>query len=350
MKSNQLQTEFADDIFAHTKMSFWDHIEELRTHMWRAILGFLVCLCVGLAVGKPVTEFIARPVERELMNFYNRRIERTAREKGTDPHLKVLNKPRDVRFALSREQLQELATATGIKGEVPPRETPFELTVTIKPLDWAIETGIANLQVSRPPALSTLSATEAFIVYFKVSIYCGIVLASPWIFYQLWSFVAAGLHTHEKRLVNVYLPVSLGLFLSGVALAQFVVIPQALEYLLSFNEWMNVEPTLRLNEWLSFAIMTPLVFGVAFQLPLVMVALSRLGIFDAAAYRKHRRYAMFLMAILAVILAPSPDWYNMLALTVPLWFLYELGIVLCSWSPRPEIEVDVPESEEMIEV
>ena len=141
-----------------------------------------------------------------------------------------------------------------------------------------------------------MSPMEGFLVYLKVSLYCGVILASPWIFYQLWSFVAVGLYPHEKRLVNVYLPFSIGLFLAGVALCEFVVIPAALKYLLSFNASMQAEPNLRLSEWLSFAILTPLVFGAAFQLPLVMVVMNRLGILDAAAYRKHRRYAMFLMA------------------------------------------------------
>ena len=75
--------------------------------------------------------------------------------------------------------------------------------------------------------LTTLSAQEAFVVYFKVSILCGIVLASPFIFYQFWAFVGAGLYPHEKKYVHIYLPFSVGLFLTGVLLCQFVVLPGA---------------------------------------------------------------------------------------------------------------------------
>lgn len=340
-----------EDMFAHTKMSFWDHIEELRTHMWKAVLGFLVGLCIGLAVGKPMTDFIAAPVVRQLENFYDHRLEVAKQElQNQDPDLMRLNEAKPVRIAFDREQLQSLAEALGIKGAVPPRENPLDVMVSIRPVELATTIGAAQLRVGRRPTLATLSATEAFIVYFKVSIYCGIVIASPWIFYQMWSFVAAGLYAHEKRLVNVYLPVSVTLFLSGIALCEFLVIPEALKYLLSFNEWMNLEPDLRLNEWLSFAIFMPLVFGAAFQLPLVMLVLYRLGIMDVETYRKHRRIAMFLMAVLAVILAASPDAFSMMSLTVPLWILYELGIWICLWSPRPELDIDVPESEEMIEV
>jgi sec-independent protein translocase protein TatC len=217
-------------------------------------------------------------------------------------------------------------------------------------MKWAGAMQQAQREFGRRPTLSTLSVTEAFIVYFKVSIYVGLVLAAPWIFYQLWSFIAAGLYPNEKRLVHVYLPFSIGLFLFGVVLCQFWVIPVAIGYLLSFNEWMNLEPDLRLNEWLSFAIMMPLIFGIAFQLPMVMFALYRVGIVDVATYKKHRRIAMFLMAVLAVILSASPDVFSMMSLTVPLWLLYEVGILMCWWSPRPQYVEDEPEAEEMIEV
>jgi sec-independent protein translocase protein TatC len=188
-------------------------------------------------------------------------------------------------------------------------------------------------------------------VYFKVCLVCGVVIGSPWIFWQIWLFVAAGLYPHEKRLVHVYLPFSLGLFLAGVFLCEFFVIPKALEALLWFNEWIGLEPDLRLNEWLSFAILMPLVFGVSFQTPLVMYLLERIGVMSIDAYRSKRRIAWFLMAIFAAVITPSVDAVSMLFLWVPLGFLYELGIFLCWMSPRPPaLDIDVPDSEEMIEV
>src|SRR5262249_12595289 len=208
-----------------------------------------------------------------------------------------------------------------------------------RPLERAVETGNANQLLIRPPLLSALDITEGFIVFFKVCAYAAIVVASPWVFWQLWSFIAAGLYPHEKRLVHVYLPISLALFLAGVCLAEFVVIPKAVEYLLDFDEWMHVEPDLRLTPWLNFALMTPLVFGIAFQTPLIMFFLERIGIVDVSLYVKHRRIAIFILAVIAAFLAAAPDAFNMLALAVPLWCLYELGILLCKWMPRPPSEV-----------
>jgi sec-independent protein translocase protein TatC len=190
---------------------------------------------------------------------------------------------------------------------------------------------------------------EAFMVYMKVCLMCGFVLGSPWIFWQIWSFVAAGLYPHEKRLVHVYLPFSLGLFLLGFFVCQFLVIPKAISALLWFNEWMNIKPDMRLNEWLGFAIWMPLIFGLSFQTPLVMYFLERVGIMSVEGYRKSRRVIWFFMAVFAAVITPSTDPYSMLFLWVPMCMLFELGIWLCQMSPpRPELEEEA--EEEWVEV
>src|SRR5205807_1756502 len=130
------------------------------------------------------------------------------------------------------------------------------------------------------------------------------------------------------------LPLSVLLFLGGVALCEFVVLPTGVDYLLSFNEWLGADPELRLQEWLDFALLMPLVFGCCFQTPLVMMVLDRLGLCGADTFRRRRKLAVFLLAILAAVVSATPDWYNMLALTLPLWGLYEIGILLCR-GPAP---------------
>jgi sec-independent protein translocase protein TatC len=112
-----------------------------------------------------------------------------------------------------------------------------------------------------------------------------------------------------------------------------------------------MEPDLRLNEWLGFAIFMPIIFGIAFQTPLVMLFLERMGIMRVATYRASRRIAWFLMAVFAAVLTPSADALSVLLMWVPMCLLYELGIWLCVWTPqRPGLEIEVPESEEMVEV
>lgn len=323
-----------DDLFAATRMSLGDHIEELRKYLWRALLGFGVAFVVGFFLSPWVLRFIAVPVDRALAEFHQRRVDRLLeRVRADDPQLRDINQPRDVELLLPAHRLKEIIGVPIEEAE--PDWTP--LPVRVRPLDWALLTGEATRLVNRPPSLMSLTITEPFAVYFKVSACCGVVLASPWIFYQLWLFVAAGLYPHEKRLVHVNLPLSIGLFLGGVALCEFVVLPTGVDYLLSFNDWLGYEPELRLSDWLNFALLMPLVFGIAFQTPLVMVFLERIGVFSVEGYRRHRRLAVFLLALLAAVISVTPDYYSMLALTVPLWGLYEVGILLCRWSPRPPL-------------
>ena len=122
------------------------------------------------------------------------------------------------------------------------------------------------------------------------------------------------------------------LFLGGVTFCFFAVFPFVLDFLLSFNEWLGVNPQIRLSEWISFAILMPLMFGIAFQLPLVMLFLERISIFDAAGYREKRRMAVLVIAVLSMFLTPA-DPMSMLLMMFPLILLYEFGILLCAYSP-----------------
>ncbi len=176
----------------------------------------------------------------------------------------------------------------------------------------------------------TLNVQEAFMTYLKVALIGGIVLTSPWIFYQIWQFVAAGLYPNEQRYVYVFLPFSLVLFLSGITFCFFLVFPFVLSFLLGFNDWLGVTPQIRLSEWISFAVLMPLLFGVSFQLPLVMLFLERLSIFDAKIYREKRRIAILVIAIASMMLTPA-DPASMILMMIPLVLLYELGIWLCQY-------------------
>ena len=165
-------------------------------------------------------------------------------------------------------------------------------------------------------------------IFFKVCFVTGAVLSSPWIFYQVWAFIAAGLYRRERMLVYRFLPYSLGLFLAGVFLCFFAVLPLTLRFLLDFNVWLGVTAMLRLSDWMSFATILPLVFGLCFQTPLVMLFLSIIGIFTAADYRSKRRFAILVIVIAAAVLTPGPDVSSMLFLTIPMLLLYEMGILL----------------------
>jgi sec-independent protein translocase protein TatC len=375
-----------EDMFADTRMTFGEHIEDLRTHLLRAIKGFILALIVSFFIGKPILNFIAAPVERQMNAFqarYNKRmLDRIKNERQAGWHSEVPPVPmplRVLRDQMRDPRLDELLERENGKNAVP-EKVGLDVVPQFKHIFRELGVGqaiepdraddryvdlIAEIPdpvqfyaylkqfetLVRPVSLSTLSVTEAFVVYFKVCLMTGLVLGSPWIFYQIWAFVAAGLYPHEKKYVNYFLPVSLGLFLIGVFVCELLVMTKAVEALLWFNEWLGLQPDLRLNEWLGFAIFMPLVFGISFQTPLVMLFLQRVGIFTVDAFRAKRRMAIFLMAIFAAIITPSTDPVSMGLLWGPMCLLYELGIAMCIFLPgKPLIEFDMPETEELVEV
>ncbi len=341
-----------DDMFADTRMSFGDHIEELRTRLLRGGIGFLIGLAFAFVIGQQVLKFIAAPVETALMRFYNKRAERIAHELASgDLTLEKLNIPRTVRVQVKHKDFAELLAKLGLKAQPPAAngDELLDLPLEVRPVEWAIAMQEATRLLGKPPLLSVMSITEGFMVWVKVCMAVGFVIGSPWIFYQLWQFVAAGLYPWEKKSVNVYLPFSLGLFLAGAALCQFYVLPGTVEALLWFDEWIGLEPDLRLSEWLGFAILLPVVFGLSFQTPLIMLFLAKMRLMTVETFRAKRRLAWFVMTGIAAIATPG-DFMSMILLMVPMWVLYELGIWLAQWSVGSEPESEVSEPDEMVEV
>ena len=125
---------------------------------------------------------------------------------------------------------------------------------------------------------------------------------------------------------------SLGLFIGGAIFCFYAVFPFVLDFLLSFNRKLGIVPQIRLSEWISFALLLPVMFGISFQLPLVMLFLERLQIFNVTVYRERRRISWLVISILSMLLTPA-DPMSMILMMIPLIALYELGIWMCNFRP-----------------
>jgi sec-independent protein translocase protein TatC len=280
-----------------------------------------------------------------------------------------------------------------------------------------------------PEAMSTLKPQEAFFTFLTLAVKAGLILTSPWIIWQLWQFVAAGLYKKEKRIVYRYVGPSVFLFLLGVAFFYFIVLPLTLEFFFTFSAsaggatgtpnwwdrtlaklvegspvpvpttgtapgtspgpelaplkipaldrdpaappegqaWLfyNTEErrvkialhdqtmvpvvvaqgalimnTWRSDDYLNFVAFTALIFGLAFELPMVMLVLAQIDIVRAASYRSMRKYAYFGIVVAAVIVAPSGDILTLAFLFVPLVLLYEVGIIVAAIVTRGREEDD----------
>ena len=351
------------DLFDDTTMSFGEHLEVLRAHLWKAVIALFVCVVMSLFFGNWIIDIVRQPIDEALQRhgMQDRKID----------DLQDINFPDRLKqlFFTDTESADDADESASISTNNAEDSQPnlIEVEIRISDLSAALHEADPDrwdepaesdertiLLPVRSPAFAqlselkdaaarpvTLNVQEAFVTYLKVCIVAGFVIASPWIFYQIWLFVAAGLFPHERRHVYLYLPISITLFLSGAVFCFLAVFPFVLDFLLGFNRMMSVIPQIRLSEWISFAIMLPVMFGLSFQLPLVMLFLERISIFEVDGYRNSRRMAVLVIAVVSMMMTPA-DPMSMLMMMFPLIGLYELGIVLCR--VRPSRKSPFPEA------
>lgn len=309
-------------------MSFGEHIEELRTRLILALAGLMAGVILTfvppLDLGRAVIRQMQGPAQEALKRFYEDRSRvraAAARKAEALTPVMLASIPAEAFFAEIRRLAPklELPTEGDLKDKIVKLPIRQDQGAMIETVSGSVE---------REDALISLSPLETMTIYFMVCLITGLVIASPWVFYQAWAFVGAGLYRHERHYVKKFMPVSLGLFFAGVFLCFFGVLPITLSFLLEFNVWLGVEPKLRLADWMSFASILPLVFGLCFQTPLVMLFLERIGVFSVEDFRAKRKFAILIIVIAGAVLTPGQDPFSMILLAVPMIILYELGIVL----------------------
>jgi sec-independent protein translocase protein TatC len=327
------------DLFAEenqmVSMSFGDHIEDLRYRLIMALIGLIVGMVItfiplpimGQSIGMYVFHTMEAPAQQTLEQFYKDQSERQAKEAKETKKLSLTV----LTYIPAKDFVTEVARiAPKLKGMLPDPESP-ELKDQKIALPFNSDAGdqiLSNQPNTYKSALVSLAPLETITIYFMICMVSGLVLTSPFVFYQAWAFVGAGLYRHERHYVQKFLPFSLGLFLTGVFLCFFAVLPVTLGFLLQFNVWLGIEPTMRITDWMSFATILPVVFGVCFQTPLIMLFLERIGILTVEDFRSKRKIAILIMVIAAAILTPGPDVFSQMMLAVPMIGLYELGIIM----------------------
>lgn len=167
---------------------------------------------------------------------------------------------------------------------------------------------------------------ESFMAHLKISILAGVIMACPIWVYQLWMFIAPGLYKEERKYGIWFIFFGSALFLSGISFVYFVVYPLAFEFLLNFGGAVD-KAMIRVDDYLSFFMTTTLVFGMAFELPLVLTILGMMGIVNKQLLIALRRYAIIIICIMSAVITP-PDVMSMVLLVLPLYGLYEVSIIL----------------------
>ncbi len=192
-----------------------------------------------------------------------------------------------------------------------------------------------------------MAPTEAFGVRIKISLFAGLIVSIPVLLYQMWGFVVPGLYKHEIRLVVPVVFFGTLFFLIGATFCFFVVLPVGVKFLIDFGT-ENLKPLISVGKYLSFAAWMVLAFGVVFELPVISFFLGKAGVITHRTLSKGRRYAIVGILLLAGAITPSPDIFSQLMLAGPLYFLYEVSIILVKYTgkrkPEDEEETDKNDS------
>ena len=175
--------------------------------------------------------------------------------------------------------------------------------------------------------------TEAFTSYLKLATFAGFLISFPLIASQLYMFLAPGLYKGERKMLLPYLIAAPILFISGAAFAYYVIFPAAWHFFLGFETaatpgGLPIQLETRVSDYLNLVMHLIIAFGLCFQLPVVLVLLVRSGLMQLSTLKKGRRYAIVIIVVIAAVVTP-PDIFSQIALSVPLYLLYEISILLC---------------------
>ena len=285
------------DPFAHTRMSLGDHLDELRRRLVVGVASLAIAFAAGMYFAKPLAEFASTPMMRALTWIDEDQVERY------------------------EERL---------------RENPEEARGTYFLSDDPAETRLRP-EYTVPKRMTALGTSEGFLYQLKLAGYFAIAIGGPVLLVQLWRFVAAGLYDNERRTVMRSVPISLLLFLLGLAFGYQWMVPYGIYFLATAFTPEELVFTPRIAEYLPFLSTLTLAMGIVFQLPLVMHVVVRIGLIDRAGLARYRAHFVVGALVLSAVLTP-PDPYTQVLLAGPMILLFEIGLFWTRFVPEPQVE------------
>ena len=232
------------------RMSFMEHLEELRTRLLRCLMGLAVAFLVSITFCKQLWEIVSSPAVIALK------------------HLGV-----------------------------------------------------------NPPNLAQITPMEQFnVIYLKLPLLVSVFIGSPWVVYQVWAFISPGLYKREKRWAVPFILFTAGLFITGGCFAYFVAFRYGLEFLLGIGRDLHVTPVVSINEYFDLFVNVTLGVGLVFEMPVIIFFLTLLRLASPRFLMRHSRYAILAITIIAAVVTPTPDVFNMMLFAVPMVLLFYVGV------------------------
>lgn len=358
---------------AHEK-PFLDHLEDLRIMVTRVVITLLVSMIVCFAFQDDLMRILRAPVENVILSkqletmpdgelhegikvpsveTWNeaKDVERIASSLGEEERksfYKALAKPdmefhaRSVTLLRAAKALPESKRGDFVKG-LGESEAMTRQLLALLESDPSVEPGAG----STTRMLSSLKPTETFMLSMKLALYAGIVLAFPLLLMFILQFVLPGLHENERKVMWPAMAVGFGLFIGGVLFAYFLVLPKAL---LFFYEWsgnLGVSNEWRIGEYITFATQFTLLFGLSFELPVVVMVFVKLGLLTYDTMSRTRTYAILAIYVAAALITPTPDIMTLNLMAMPMLLLYEICIWLAWFDRKKAREQEAREEEEL---
>ena len=269
MESNDVESQESNDV----AMTFWEHLEELRRR--------IIIIAITIAVFTLICLSFSRPIEKVIM------------------------------FPLGTSMNTLLARAIDTAGGSEASILGF--------LSIAMRAGTSSVNAE----LMKVGPLEGIMAFLKLGVTAGILLALPIIIFQVWAFVFPALNREERRFAIPLFLIILTFFILGAAFAYFIVTPVVLQF--SAQLFPDMPNRWDLQNYVSFITRLILGFGIAFELPIVMAFLSRIGVINARGFREKQSYALLGICVISALLTPADPW-SMLLMAIPLFLLYQLGI------------------------
>jgi sec-independent protein translocase protein TatC len=321
------------------QMSFLEHLDELRRRLVRSILFILVAFLVCWRFSGDIYNFLAVPVQRELAEAKQKRIESgetfTNLKEGDTARF-IFNQKTNlgsVVIPIGASVIARIAKCEETKLCVLTEEDIFIADVIVpKGAKVAEITNGGSSSTKAEEQLIVTTPVESFTLYVTVSLYAAIALSVPFLLWQIWGFISPALYKHERRYVTPFIGLSTISFVIGAAFAYYILFPPAMSYLLGLGQDFNL--MLRATDYFDFITLIMLAMGLIFQMPAITYVLARIGLVSAKFLLGAWKFAIVIILIVAAVISPTGDIPNMMLFAAPMMVLYVVSIIIAAFFGR----------------
>lgn len=320
--------EMDEEAESFPRMSFLDHLDELRSRLTKMVLFLLLAVIFSWSFVDAVWSVLEGPARRMLAEAQEKSLSLTQQAK--DLRLEIDTLPALPEGLEDNEDLQEFRELVNRHLQ----QTGEDLELQIR-----------DILVAKDSKLMQTAVGEAFFLKVKIAFMTGLVFCYPLLIYQIWAFVAPGLYRRERRIAIPFIFFSTLFFIGGLMFGYFVAVPFAGSFLMQFGtEFVQL---ITINKYMDFLVTMMLGLGIVFEIPMAIFLLSKMGIATPRWLLKNFRYAVLIIVIAAAILTPTGDPVNLTLFSVPMILLYLLGVVVSwIWGPKRKDEEEWEDDEE----